>query len=352
MTRKTYLSFHRWLALAFAPLLMLQALTGAVLLFRDSLAQLADPAGMTRESPPGQGQASVSRLRERAAAALPGCRVTRLFLPTTPTGTAFAHLSCTEGALRYASLDPGSARVLAAGTIWRFPLEAALQLHYRLMDSKLGLAVVLANGVALCVLAATGFLFWWPGRGRVRRSLTIRAGAPPHLRLRQWHRSTGVIVSALLLFSATSGVLLVVPDLAAPTNAGASAGERAVPMPDPGQIDRAVASAQARFPAARLRDIRFPAADRLDINFCAPARNPRAVHVVSVSLPDAKVLRAIPAAENPVLWMTILPLHTGDSFGLGGRLLLLAGALSLAFLAGSGPLMWWRARRNRGKVKR
>ncbi|MEJ2456770.1 MAG: PepSY-associated TM helix domain-containing protein [Novosphingobium sp.] len=352
MTRKTYLSIHRWLALAFAPLLMLQALTGAALLFHEPLAQLADPAGMTRASPVGLGQVRMSKLREQAAAALPGCRVTRLFLPDAPTGTAFAHLSCGEGAPRYASLDPGSARVLAAGTIWRFPAEAALQLHYRLMNSELGLAVVLANGVALCVLAATGLLFWWPGRGRVRRSLAIRSGAPAHLRLRQWHRSTGVVVSALLLFSATSGVLLAAPDLAAQASTGTSTGASAVSMPGPEQIDLAVASAQARFPAARIRDIRFPAADRLDINFFAPQRNPRAVHVVSVSLRDAKILRAVPAAENPALWMTILPLHTGDSFGLGGRLLLLAGALSLVFLAGSGPLMWWRARRNRSKIKR
>ena len=346
MNRVSYLIFHRRLALAFAPLLMLQALAGALLLFHDPLARLLDPAGMTRQSP--GGQAPVPALVQSVQEGLPGCRVTRLFLPATERASAFAQMSCDEGTSRYASIDPGSARVLAEGSVWRFPLEAALQLHYRLMDAKLGLAVVLANGLALCVLAATGLLYWWPGRGRVRRSLEIRSRAPSHLRLRQWHRSIGVLVSTVLLFSATSGVLLAAPDLAA---AGGAA-QAAVPPRSPAQIDRAVAVAQAQFPGAMVRDIRFPAADRLDINFFAPGRNPRAVHVVSVSLSGAEVQRAVPAEENPVLWMKVLPLHTGDSFGLAGRLLLLAGALSLAFLAGSGPLMWWRARRNRAKVKR
>jgi len=340
MTRSSFLTFHRRIALIFAPLLLLQALTGAALLFKAPLARLLDPAGMMRQS--GATPAPVSDLLAEAERQSPGFRVTRLYLPATPQDTAFAQMSDVSGETRYASIDPTAAQVLAAGSVWRFPLEAALQFHYRLMDGGTGLAVVLANGLALALIAGTGLGFWWPGRKRIAKSLTIRKSAPARIRLRQWHRSAGVIASLLLLFSATTGVLLAAPDLVDTFS------DSGTPSPLPPrtaqQIDRAVALGAAQFPGAAMRDIRFPLADRIDINLYAPERNPRAVHVVKVRLSDTQVTTALPASDNPVLWMKVLSLHTGDSFGLIGRLLLLAEALALIFAAISGPLMWWRNR--------
>ena len=347
MHRAGLLALHRPLALVFAPLLFVQGLTGSVLLFRVSLARLIDPAGMTAQgvAPP----APVSTLLASAGARFPGARVTRLFLPQTPRDTVFANLSMPDGSARYASLEPGSGKVLAAGSVWRFPLEAALQIHYRLMGARTGMAVILANGLALALLAATGLGFWWPGKQRIGKSLAIGRSVPARLQLRQVHRSAGVVLSAILLFSATTGVLLVAPDLAE-ANGGPAA--TALPPRSTGAIDRAIAQAQARFPQARLRDIRFPLADRLDINFFAPERNPRTVHFVSVTIEDARVTTALSASDNPVLWMKLLPLHTGDSFALPGKIALLAVALALAFLATSGPVMWWQARKFRRKAQR
>lgn len=334
MTRAAFLVWHRRVALVFAPLLLLQALTGAALVFKGPLARAFDPAAMTRTGP---GIAPVSLLAAQAADAVPGARVTRIFFPASPQDIALAEI---DGGASYAALDPGSGAVLRSGSVWRFPLEAALQLHYRLMDGRLGMALVLANGLALALLAATGLKHWWPGRGRVVKGLKINRRAPGRVRLRQWHRSGGVLASLLVLFSATTGVLLAAPDLL-----DAPAAPAPVPPRTPAQIDRAVASARAAFPGRSVRDVRFPAAELIRVNLLAPDRNARAVHVVSVRLSDGAVLDALPARDNPALWMKVLSLHTGDSFGLTGRLLLLGEALVLAALALSGPWMWWRARR-------
>ncbi|MEO5597491.1 MAG: PepSY-associated TM helix domain-containing protein [Novosphingobium sp.] len=340
MTRSSFLIYHRRIALVFAPLLLLQALTGTTLLFKAPLIRLLDPAGMTRQS--DAGSAAVSAMLAEAERHSPGFRVTRLYLPATPQDTAFAQMSGSSGQAHFASVDPGTAQVLAAGSVWRFPLEAALRIHYQLMDSTTGLAIVLANGLALALMAGTGLGFWWPGRKRIAKSLTIRKSAPARIRLRQWHRSAGVTASLLLLFSATTGVLLAAPDLA---DALSDASTPAPLSPRTAQqIDQAVALGRAQFPRAALRDIRFPRADRIDVELAAPERNPRAVHVVKVRLSDGQVTSALPASDNPVLWMKVLSLHTGDSFGLIGHLLLLTEALVLIFAAISGPIMWWRNR--------
>lgn len=336
MRRAGFLTWHRRLALLFAPLLLLQALTGAVLLFRAPLAQMLYPVSG------GADPAQVSQLVDAATAAAPQARLSRLYLPETDRDAARAELKTANGALIFVALDASTARVIAAGGYSAFPLEAALQWHYRLMSGTTGLAVVLGNGIALLILSGTGLAQWWPAKGRFAKSLGINARMPGRVRLRQWHRSGGVLAALLLIFSAVTGIMLAAPDiwpaqaLAEPAFSATSA-----------QVDAAVSAAQARFPKARLRDIRFPPADRLAINFFAPDRNPRAVHVASVQLSTAQVLTALPAAQNNVLWMKVLPLHTGDSLGLIGMLVLLVEALVLAALAISGPWMWWQARKLR-----
>lgn len=341
--RAGFLVLHRRLALAFAPLLLLQALTGAVLLFKMPLGQVLDPAGMSRMT--GSGTAPISTLAASAARSFPGWRVTRISYPASAGDIVFAQLSRSGGSMRYVSLDPGSAQVLATGTIWRFPVEAALQVHYRLLDGQTGMAIVLANGLALALLGGTGLGTWWPGRGRMTVSLKIRAAAPRRVRLRHWHRSIGVALSAVLLFSATTGAMLVAPDLIA-----APAPPAQGSLPGPAALDRALAIAVAEFPRADIRDVRFPAANRIDVNFRAPHHNSQVVDIVSVNTSDGTVLKRLKAGNNPVLWMKILPLHSGTALGLPGPLLLLMAAMALMILALTGPVMWWHARRpNRRK---
>lgn len=339
MGKRDSLKIHRWIALVFAPLLLVQALTGIALLFGAELARLTIPEPTARTSI--AGAASLSTLVTVAATAEPGARVTRIFLPGTPRDAAFIQLVRADGAARYAALDPEDARVLAAGAIWRFPAETALHLHYRLNSGRLGMAIVMLNALALAALAFTGLLYWWPGRQRAVKALAVRTSAPPRVQLRQWHRSTGVLLLPLVLFSAISGMLLILPDLAAAPAAAVA------PPPPPlaGQVDRAFARARGAFPGAVPSDIRFPAADRIDVNFYAPRHNSQAIDIASVKLSDGSVVKRLPAERNPVLWMKVLPLHSGTALGSFGQIVLLLEGVALMVLALTGPVMWWQARR-------
>ncbi|GGZ07939.1 PepSY-associated TM helix domain-containing protein [Novosphingobium colocasiae] len=341
------LALHRRLALVFAPLLLLQALTGMALAFHAPLARLADPAAMVCRTPATAPAVPVSALRHAAERAFPGYQVSRLFFADVPQAAAFAQLSDPAGRVRYVTLDPGDGRVLAAGTVWRFPFELALQLHYRLLAGSAGLVIVTLNGVALALIAGTGLWQWWPGRGRVLAALKIRKGLPARLRLRQQHRSFGAMAAVVALFSAMTGLALAIPDLAWP---GAAPG--AVPSPTPvvladPRIDAAIALAARQFPDAPLRDVRFGADGVLAVNLFAASQAPRAFDTVRVDARSGVVLASVPAAENPALWTTALPLHTGETFGMAGRLVILLEAAVLVFLSLSGPLLWWRARATR-----
>ncbi|BBE34077.1 hypothetical protein SmB9_17350 [Sphingosinicella microcystinivorans] len=320
-------------------MLFLQALTGTLILFRAELMRVSVSEPSVR--PTATFGVPISTMLAAASQSEPGYHAVRLFLPATLRDVAIVQMSGAEGAVRYVALDPANARVLAAGSIWRFPAEAALQIHYRLIDGRFGMAVVMLNAVVLMIMSTTGMLYWWPGRQRLAKGLAIRSASPPRVRLRQWHRSIGVILTPVMLFSATTGLLLILPDLAAPAPPVAAA----FPPPTAWAIDRAFNSAIAEFPDACPRDVRLVAEDRMDVNFRAPRYNSQAVDVVSVRLSDGSVLQRMPAERNPAPWLTWLPLHSGTAVGEQGRIVLLIEGLALMILTTTGPLMWWQARR-------
>ena len=68
---------------------------------------------------------------------------------------------------------------------------------------------------------------------------------------------------------------------------------------------------------------------------------------MSVDLQDGRVVAVRPAQSHPGLWMTVLPIHSGDTFGRAGSFVVLVGGLALMALAATGPIMWLRARNSR-----
>ncbi|KQN08009.1 iron transporter [Sphingobium sp. Leaf26] len=342
MTRATWLRIHRVLGLAMAAFLLVQALTGALLLYRGPVARMIDPVGMTSRA---TGRAySAGRAVEQAGHAMPGYHVTRLFAPDAQDATWFAQLSDDSGRTRYASVDPTGGRVLRAGRLVHFPVEAALQIHYRLIAGKAGMTIVALNALALLTMAVSGLAFWWPKRNP-GKALAIRWTLSPRLVLRQVHRTIGVVAAALLALLAVTGLMLVLPEsvgndaTAAPIAAPATA------------IDRSLTLAQSAFPNKSLRDVRIDG-DRLIVNFHAPERNSRAVHRAIVTLRLPHIISAVRAEQNGALWMIVLPVHSGEAIGPAGPALLLIVALALATLALSGPVMWWQAAARRRRPAR
>lgn len=333
MNRALLFRLHRYIGLTLAPLLLLQAATGVLLLWHHQAARLIDPAGMTSHY---RGPAvTAGEVVRQAEAAVRHARVARLDWPATRDDTFLARLEA-PGRTLYASIDPAGGAVLRSGGITAFPIELALALHHRLLSGRIGMIVVLLDAIALLALAGTGIGYWWPKRAPRLRQLSIRWSVAPRLVLRQLHRTAGVAMSAVLAFSALTGVLLVVPDIAG--GAGTPAVRGAI---DAATIDRAVARARAMLPGAPIHDIRLDDA-ALVVNIDAPERSARALHRVVVPLLDGASPTMLRAGDNPALWPTILPLHSGDTFGNIGRLILLAGALILAALAVTGPVMWWQ----------
>lgn len=338
--KRLLLRVHRWTGLAAALLILLQAGTGALLVFRTGLAELVDPAGMTRSSP--GGAVPLSQVVDAARAQYPAFGVEKIAFPQTGRGVYLVHLLNPHGASRYVSVDPGTGQPLRSGGLLSFPAEAILQVHYRLLTGRAGLALMMMSGLALFVMAATGLSYWWPKRGRWRKSLVVDARLTGKVVLRQIHRTVGVAFAASAVFSATTGLIvagefLLTPGPLAPLTASAD--------PLRGDVDIALVQARAVYPGRAIRDVRPRQAGSVDVFLWAPEASPHAVHRVRVDLAAGRVRDVTPAARAGALWMTVLPIHSGDMFGRVGSLVILVGGLGLVGLAATGPLVWFLSRR-------
>lgn len=330
---------HKYCGLAAALVLLVQAITGMALVYGADIAQWLDPAGLVRNT--AGSDASPGQLLAAAEANYPGFRVQRLVYPAQPDATYFVHMADARGARRYVSLDPGNAEILRDGSVWSFPVEAALLFHDQLMAGKFGMALVTLAGFVLLCLGISGMIVWWPKRGRIRKSLAIQWHLKARLVLRQLHRSTGVVVAIILGFSTVTGLFMSIPMLIEESpEALPRVGRSIAPA-----IDGALALARREFPGHAVRDIRMPGPRRLNVFFNAPERNSRAVHLVSIDLPAHRVTMVRHARAHKEPWVIALPLHTGQALGAAGRVLILLGGFALALLAASGPILWYQASR-------
>jgi uncharacterized iron-regulated membrane protein len=332
IAKRTLLQIHRWCGLAVFAFVLLQAATGSMLVFRAELAQLLDPAGMVRHT--AAGSAPLSRVTASVHAAYPGFELQRIV-----RATYFAHLVNAEGVVRYVSVDPGDAAVLRRGGIWRFPVEAALLIHYQLMAGRAGLAVVTTLGVTLLAMAISGVAYWWPRPGRWRAGFSVNWRMPGRVVLRQVLRVLGPIVCLVVGLSAATGIVLAVTIIVG-SGSTRSTSPSGLPAVSEANIDRAFGLARAVYPGRGVRDIRMPAPGRFNVFFWAPERQPEAVDGVKIDLLALRVVTVSPAAADRSLATAVLPIHMGESAGLAGQVIILLEGLALAVLAVSGPLTW------------
>ncbi len=345
---------HRWLGLPLSLILLVQALTGAIVLFRHEANDLLHHAALTADAaPPLPLQTLVSDiLRDR-----PDAKLLRVDFPSTAEGTYILRLDRggTEWRL---SVDPGTGRVKREATVAGWPVEWIFDLHYTLLLGKDGQTIAGLSGLGLLILSITGPVLWWRGRPRGRGLFAV-AGRGGRVRfLRDLHRLTGILAALPLMTLSFTGIMValkiwtsVLVGLIAPVAAkpapvvAAQAGRALLPL------DQLVAAARADRPGAPIRNIRFPGGSgRVVLVFLEDeaAGRPDATWQVWVNGYDAGVLARYSEATMPtgsrfMEWM--LPIHTGAVGGLTLRLFWLLSALGLSGLLVTGA--WgWLARRN------
>lgn len=337
--------WHGRLGWMLAPLLAIQALGGAVLLWMQPLPgpQETPPAVQAWAQAVDQGLAELARRYPTAKfeyVNLPGkadAPVSVRLLASESNESGWADIDAVNGTAGVLQPDSSRARTLLYG------------LHERLLLADVGPWVLRAIALTALVLVAMGLRVWFRMRHLPTRT--------PWQRL---HRLIGPVVVlpvAMILFtgfvlrspewasavmSAWPGQTAAAPGVAAPAASG----------PQTATLGQALAAAVSALPHARPIRIYPPRNGQVRVRMRGDEWHPIGLNNVFVSASDASVLRVVRAAEQPlsVRYLNVVyPLHIGvmpDGAGLPGalvaRVLWTLLALALTGLAVTGTVQHFR----------
>lgn len=343
---------HRYAGLTMLTLWLVQAGTGVLMVFHWEIGD-ARLAGAHRPADWPAIGATVARLeRERA-----GSRVHAIY----PSGGAPDRFDLfvddAHDATDVVRVD-GAGEVLGewpsehdyARAPW---IETAVILHQSLFAGHRGRWLLGFSGLLLVTNLALGLKLAWGARGQWFSSLA------------RWHRLTGK--ARVYVAHRAAGVLLVVPALLF-VSAGAMQSfddaleellDAAPPAPSgvrlagAGRIspERAISVALARFHGASFAGLAMPSDGhpwyRVRVRQPGELRRVFGTTVAYVAVDDARVLAVNDARQAPLRQRLLdgsWAVHTGEAFGLAGRLLALASAVLLLTTMFLGVTLWWRNR--------
>lgn len=353
MTRRRWLTVHRWLALVLGLHWLLLALTGTVLVFHREVEAAwigASPArgggidvdtavdAVTRQ---GLGQVKLVVIGDRPI------RTLRVFAGEnihTVDAANHALLSST-------AIDGGS----SPSGVFRF----IYALHFQLVAGATGEWLVGASGFFLFFTVIAGLKLGWPAKRAWWRTLKPRLVGKNWQKHYAVHRSVGLLVAVALISATLSGTGMIWGDairsLVVPAATGNAITTAAPEKPGarPVRANEAISKAIAQLPGSSFVRVDLPTAQRpsyiVRLREAGEFRPVFGTSTVEIGAADGAVKGIQPASAAPAgerVLAAMFSLHNGEWLGIAGRLLVLLQGAALAYLAISG-LIVWLAKRSR-----
>lgn len=371
--RSLWVQVHLYLGLLIGALLVVFGLTGSILVFWQEIDDWFNPALLTVEIPP-PGQDTYRPLGELLAVALqeapPGSRVTQLYGAPTHERVMAVYVEHPSKAWARIFVDPYRAKVTGLrsyGANEWVPssfMDVIFALHYTLFMGETGVKLAGIAALLLILSLLTGILVWWPRAGQWRQAFVIRRPTNQTRLNFDLHKTislyTCMVLGAVLLSGVDmnlNGPYVWMVQLFSPATRGPDQAPTSTPVAGQAPIgaERAVAIATASYPDGVLSSVAMPDGEtgvyvvgRRHVPGLSAFWSERQMAIDQYSgaileVRDPTTRRS--AGETFLDWQW--PLHSGQAFGLTGRLLVFLSGLACPVIYATGFLMWWRKRKPR-----
>jgi uncharacterized iron-regulated membrane protein len=351
-SRPIWLNAHLYVGLTIGLVLLVVALSGAVLVFEDDIDR-ARHAGLAFVAP-GDTRMPLDDLVAEVKRALPSAQIGSISFPEQPAHSLVVNVRVEQQALAV-FVNPYTGRVL--GTPTAAEREASLArrihlLHTRLFGGQVGEWIVGAITALTLFMAVSGLVLWWPRK--IARVLTTASWRRINFDL---HNVFGLYASAVFLFIALTGVMIAFEKVTDPLVARLNA----TPAPSPPKESPAAANgtpplsanqlaraAEGALPGAFLKSLSIPNGGKAVVTAgmkYPEDRTPGGRSRVYLDQYSGRPLLVLNTRTAP-LGTRVLNLkrsaHTGDIFGTPTRALYIVTCLMLAGQAVTGFFIWWR----------
>lgn len=376
---KATVALHRWLGIVLAAFVVLAGATGSLLAFHHEIDAMLAP--QLHSATPSSSRASLDSIAASIERQEPGLVVGYfVFSPNTPAASARVVMNTRSAAAagrldregashREYYADPYSGAILGArnwgeaGVAPASWVPMVYRLHMSLFVGEAGqwITGIVAALLILSVVLGVALVILRPSIRRV--ALRVKWSAGRARAFFDLHRSGGLIAAVPLLVIAFTGLYMNLPSVVEPVVRAISPfTERPLPVRTPEMTraevwtigwDEAVSRARAaekpvkavavagRVEGRGYYQVRFISED--DIVDAGSTR-------VFIHGRNGEILgrfedRKGSAADVVRIWQ--FPLHSGQAFGLAGRLLVMTLGIAPALLAVTGVWLWVQRRRVR-----
>lgn len=342
------LSWHRWCGLVALVFLLLAALSGSLLVYKQALVKLVitPNASLPANYSAAQMAPQLERIAQRIDTDVAA------YLIKAPSSEE-PYWTLTRDADRQVQLLALDSLEPYADNLWLLQVLGFFRsLHTELFAGVIGEALLLGSGVLGLFLAITGVILWWPTKRSFRWRWVLPRRINP-LYLMHYHRHLGTLaVPVLLVLLLTGSIMLwqklTKPILAPPPNTEYPQALDPAATTTPAQL---FLQAQTYIPDGWPTYIRLgpPEKPAASFRYRLPDEwHPNGRTSVKIDLATGTV--TVSARSDQVDWQQNLinqnyPLHSGYGMNWAYRLLVMCGGITLLWLSITGG--WSYLRRNR-----
>ncbi|MDD5275190.1 MAG: PepSY-associated TM helix domain-containing protein [Methylovulum sp.] len=372
--RKLWLKAHLYIGLFAGAVFVLIGLAGSLSVFGPEIDSALNPALKKIQDYPAH---TVYRPLDEIAAAA------RSVIPTQGKPYAFVFPSSPDEAFaityslpaqtpehsewNLVHVNPYTGGVLGqrlmfdTGNPWRGSLvNFVVRFHYTLALGEAGKMFIGIVALFLLFSVLTGLIVWWPHPGKIRQALTIKRNASTERFNFDLHKTSGFYGAIVLLVVLVSGIEMVFPEYVdglvnvfslpspePPSPVSAETGPQ-----KPITLMQAAAITDRHFPDGRYKWIFFPQdgqdvyrivkGSAQEINRSRPRR------ALWLDQYSGKILwEHDPKTDSAsaVFLQWLYPLHSGEAFGLVGRIIIALTGLLPLLLYVTGVIRWRQKRK-------
>ena len=375
--RKNFLQIHRWLGIALAALLVIAGITGSLLSFHHEIDALLNP-GLHRTEPKTQ-RAPLDDIAKAIEAKYPHLVVGYFLFADNPASSIHVIMNtreaATEGRMDRDSprptevyADPYSGQLLGErnwgeiGGTRAHIMPMIYRLHMSLFLDKTGQWITGIVAVIWIVGMLIGMFLAVPRLHLLRKAFTVKWQASRARVLFDLHRTVGLVSALLLIVTAFTGLYMNLPNVVEPALAAVApfterpASRRPVGAPheEAWKIgwDEAITKARAVHGVDPIAGVgKIEARGYYQVRFLPPGDIMDSGTIrVFIDGRNGEVLGKFDHRNGTVgdkirIWQ--FPLHSGQGFGMPGRVLVCLIGLIPPLLAITGVWLWLRRKRLR-----
>ncbi|MBS4052682.1 MAG: PepSY domain-containing protein [Methylomonas sp.] len=376
--RKRWLTVHLWLGLTLGSLLSIYGITGSILVFHTEIDEWLHPDLLLVERPAGAEYRPLAEILSAGKMAM-SSKATHSFATYPRNERAAFKLKFTNKnangvrEIWLVAVNPYTVRVTGKrllessdSIIPKTFIDFVFKLHYALMipSHDLSTIVVGVSGALLINSTLTGLIVWWPLTGKWRQVLTFKSAAGKVRFNYDLHKTSGFYTALVMLPVLFSGIYMVLPHNVVPVLELFSPVTyrywfQSTPPAQNAQaigMDQAVAIAMKQYPQGRPHWIYGAPNPTQTYTVCqdgidAPGsllqRRCTVIDRYSGKILDLDDPSLPTATAGEIFTHWQWPLHSGQAFGMTGRILVFITGLACPVLFVTGVIRWLQKRRAR-----